>query len=78
MTEFFLQYGLFLAKSITIVLAIVFVVVFIFSFASRGKEKEKIEIKKLNDKYDEMRHTLQLEILPKKDLKKVFKVDKQK
>jgi len=60
------------------VLAIVFVVVFIFSFASRGKEKEKIEIKKLNDKYDEMRHTLQLEILPKKDLKKIFKVDKQK
>jgi len=77
-TEFFLQYGLFLAKSITIVLAIVFVVVFIFSFTSRGKEKEKIEIKKLNDKYDEMRHTLQSEMLPKKELKKVFKEDKQK
>ncbi len=78
MIDFLLQYGLFLAKSITIVLAIVFVVVFIFSFASRGKEKEKIEIRKLNEKFDDMRHALQLEILPKKALKKVFKEDKQK
>ncbi len=78
MAEFFFQYGLFLAKSITLVLAIVFVVVFIFTFASKGKEKEKIEIRKLNEKFDDMRHALQLEILPKKALKKVLKEDKQK
>jgi len=76
--EFFLQYGLFLAKSVTIVLAIVFVIVFIISFATKGREKERIEVRKLNEKFDDMRQTLQMEILPKKALKKVAKEDKQK
>jgi len=77
-TELLLQYGLFLAQSITIVIAIIVVAVLVISLASRNKEREQIEINKLNEKYDDMRQTLQLEILPKNEIKKVLKEDKQK
>ena len=56
MTEFFLNYGLFLAKTATIVAAIVTVVLFIFIMANRKQavKKEFLEVKKLNKKYDDM------------------------
>ena len=77
-TEFFLEYGLFLAKTITILVFVVVVIVLILSLAHKEKDKDKIEIMKLNDKYDELRHALQIEMLPKDELKKVLKADKQK
>jgi len=77
-TEFFLEYGLFLAKTITILASIVVVIVLILSLAHKEKDKDKIEIIKLNDKYDELRHALQMEMLPKDELKKVLKADKHK
>ena len=56
MTEFFFDYGLFLAKTVTIVIAIaaVVLIVFILPRKKHAHEKDSIEIKKLNTKYDNM------------------------
>lgn len=80
MTEFFLNYGLFLAKAATIVLAIVAVVFFIVVMASRKQtdKKESIEIKKLNQKYDDMAMAMNASMLHKEGLKKYLKEEKEK
>ena len=50
MTEFFFNYGLFLAKTVTIVLAIASVVLIFVALAGRrqGDKKEILDGKKLN------------------------------
>lgn len=79
MAEFIIEYGLFLAKTVTIVIAIVIIIVLVFSQSgkSKSKGKERLEIKKLNNKYEEMAHILKMEILPKEELKQAFKKEKQ-
>jgi serine protease SohB len=80
MTEFFLNYGLFLAKTATIVVAIVMVVLFIFIMAGRKQagKKEIIEVKKLNKKYDDMARVMNASMLQKAGLKKYLKEEKAK
>lgn len=80
MSEFFINYGLFLAKTVTIVVAIVAVALF-FSFLSsrkRSGRKESIEIKKLNKKYDDMAMAMNASMLHKEGLKKYLKEEKEK
>ncbi|SFM79924.1 protease SohB [Nitrosomonas communis] len=80
MSEFFINYGLFLAKTVTIVIAIIAVALF-FAFMSNRKrsgKKEFIEIKKLNKKYDDMAMAMNASILHKKGLKKYLKEEKEK
>ncbi|SFI44011.1 protease SohB [Nitrosomonas sp. Nm34] len=80
MSEFFISYGLFLAKTVTIVIAIIAVALF-FAFMSsrkRSGKKEFIEIKKLNKKYDDMAMAMNASILHKKGLKKYLKEEKEK
>ena len=67
--EFLTQYGLFLAKIVTVVIAILVVVGFSFAFSKRHHDDEKLVIKNLNDRYDAMRDSLQSSILSKKELK---------
>jgi serine protease SohB len=80
MTEFFLNYGLFLAKTATIVVAIVMVVLFIFIMAGRKQagKKEIIEVKKLNKKYDDMARVMNASMLQKAGLKKYLKEEKER
>lgn len=67
--EFLSQYGLFLLKSITIVIA--FLVVFAGFFAlSRKKPHTKLEITSLNEQHDELNAQMSREILGKKPEKK--------
>ena len=47
-----MQYGLFLAKTVTIVLAIGVLALLIFSLARRDKGVEGLEVVHLNDKLD--------------------------
>lgn len=76
--HFVSEYGLFLAKIITIVLAIIIVSAFLTAIASRGKSsKEKLRIKKVNKKYLEYKNSLQEEILSKSDFKKTIKEQKK-
>lgn len=85
--EYLYHYGLFLAQAITIVIAIVFV---IGSIAAMGHKESSddpghIEIRKLNDQYDNQAESIKAVILSndeqkaeKKQLKKKKKLDKKK
>lgn len=77
--QFLSTYGLFLAKIVTMVLAILIVVGGVVAILRKGKgaEREKLEIKKLNEKYDELAKTLQLQTLAKADYKKLQREKKQ-
>lgn len=83
MTEFFLNYGLFLAKSATIVISIMAVVLF-FIFvagrkqADRADRKDSIEITKLNNKYDNLAMLMNANMLGKDRLKNYIKEEKEK
>lgn len=80
MTEFFINYGLFLAKTVTIVVAIAVLALF-FAFLSSKKQasrRESIEIKKLNKKYDDMAMAMHANMLHKEGLKKYIKDEKEK
>jgi len=80
MTEFFLNYGLFLAKTATIVAAIVMIVLFLFIMANRKQavKKEFLEVKKLNKKYDDMARVMNAGMLHKAGLKKYLKEEKER
>jgi len=73
--EFINEYGLFLAKAITVVAAILIIFSGVAALSSRNplKSKEHIEVKHLNRAYEEMSFALQTVILPKKAFKKLLK-----
>jgi serine protease SohB len=76
--QFWSVYGLFLAKIITAVVAILIVVGGVFAILRKGKvEKERLEIKKLNEKYDEYAKTLNVELLSKAENKKLVRAEKK-
>jgi len=78
--EFLADYGLFLAKSITLVIAILVVIVGIIAASSRGKREEEgtIQVDYLNDKYDDLEYTLKQAILDDDQLKALQKEEKKK
>ena len=69
------EYALFSAKILTTIVAILLLFLGILGIAARGKEKTKgkLEVKKLNDKYKQMRETLNNAILHKHQLKALMK-----
>lgn len=73
-----MQYGLFLAKTLTLVLAFALMLVMVIS-ASRGRRvnPDTLELTHLNEKYDQMREVMRREILSKKALKREHKTQKQ-
>ena len=79
MSALFAEYGLFLAKTLTIVFAIVAVVTGIILLATRGRDmgREHLEVKKLNQKYDDMAEIVKLSTLDKDQLKKLDKAEKK-
>ena len=84
MVELFMQYGLFLAETITFVIAFVVILAAIAGFSSKNKKSEtgQIETKNLNVEYDSIKESVQLEVLSKPQLKTIEKKrkadDKQK
>lgn len=80
MIEFISNYSLFLAKTMTILLAILLVAIFFMSSSRRmqGGSRDNLEVKKLNKKYDEMAMALNANMLQKNALKKYLKQEKQK
>jgi serine protease SohB len=79
MTDFFYTYGLFLAKTLTAVIAILLTFGGLIAIAAKNKlhSKEKIKITNLGEKYQEMKETLNNETLDKNELKKIKKQEKQ-
>jgi len=85
--EFLSNYGLFLAKAITVVAAILFVVVGIIAAGSRGQKTAEgaIEVNRINDDYDDLEETLKAAVFTEEEfkqeqkrLKKQHKLDKKK
>ena len=81
MTEFLSEYGLFLAKSVTIVIAVLAVVVGIIAASARGKKDSRhgdIQVEHFNDELHEMKEVLEDSILDKDELKAIHKAEKKK
>lgn len=78
MAHFLSEYGIFFAKTLTLVVALFVIVGFFAALVSKGKQKEKIKIRKLNEKYDNMRKILNNAIFTKKELKQHQKQEKKK
>lgn len=79
--EFLSDYGLFLAKSVTIVLAIITVVGGIAAIASRGRktgDHGTVEITHLNEELEEMKQQLEEAVLDRDELKALIKEEKKK
>ncbi len=77
MMEFLFDYGLFLAKALTIVVAIAIVLVLIAGASRRSPRASGLEIKKLNDKFKETAEAMQRAMLNKADWKKHAKAEKK-
>lgn len=74
--EFVAEYGLFLLKAVTIVIAILFVFGGLASLAQRNKRQAthgEIEVEKLNDDFEDMAHRLREAVLPEEVLKREAK-----
>lgn len=78
MSEFLIEYGLFFAKTLTLVAAIVIILVAIIGASKRHKAPEKLTVKHLNGKFEEMKNLLQAELLSPKEWKKLAKEQKAK
>jgi len=78
--EFLSQYGLFLAKSVTVVLAILIVVIGIISATSKARRPDKghIEVQKLNDRFEDMKEALLMAVLDEHELKQRHKAEKKR
>lgn len=78
--EFLTNYGLFLAKAITLVVAILVVVGVIIAMSARHKRSDKgqIEIAKLNDKFDDYRDAMRSMLLDEEEFKEQEKAEKKR
>ena len=73
---YLIEYGMFLAKAITIVIAIVIIISAISSSGGRQRKpgkKGSLKVSRLNDHLEEMRDTLRHSVLDKDDLKLINK-----
>ncbi|MES2626989.1 MAG: protease SohB [Pseudomonadota bacterium] len=79
--EFLTEYGLFLAKTLTLVLAVVFLLIVIVANASRhkgdSKHKGELHVTKINDELERLRDDLRHEVLDDETLKAMAKADKK-
>lgn len=80
MAEFLLNYGMFLAKLGTVVALLLILVLGIFFLYMRARAggDEHLEVKNINQKYEQMQIMLKSAILPKKEFKKTIKEVKAK
>ena len=77
--EFISEYGLFLAKAVTVVVAVLAAAGGVLALSLRQREatRERLEVKSLNEKYDGMLQTLEAAALPKAALKARRKAEKK-
>lgn len=78
--EFLTEYGLFLAKTITFVVAVFVVISLVVSVGGRNKKSEKghIEVTKLNEKFDHLRDSLRDAMLDDEEYKEFEKAEKKR
>jgi len=74
--EFLFEYGLFLAKTVTFVVAVVFIIGVAAAASKKARESGGLVVTSLNDRYRSMIDTLRDAVLPKKALKAFAKTRK--
>ncbi len=69
--EFIAEYGMFLAKTVTAVVALLIIIGAVAAISSRHKAtaKEHVEVKHLNQKFEGMAHLLESATMQKKEMK---------
>ena len=77
MLEALIEYGLFFAKTATLLIALVITLSVIISLGRRDKTAERLMVRNINHKYDTMQQVLEHEALNKKSLKKAHKAHKK-
>jgi len=78
MSDFFLNYGLFLLKTITLVAAIVVVIASAAAASRKAGQAEVLEVENLNKKYQSLVHTLQHAVMKKSEWKSLAKAEKER
>ena len=73
MTEVVLQYGLFLAKTVTVVAALGVLAAIAAGLSRRGRAQERLQVTRLNDRYRDLEQVLKTSILPRKGVKAELK-----
>ena len=75
-----MEYGLFLAKSVTVLVTVVLIVALIVSMGHKGKSSDKghIEVTHLNDKFDSVRDALKDAVFDEEDRKQQVKEQQKK
>jgi len=80
--EFFTEYGLFLAKTLTLLLALLFFIAMIVNTASRHKHEARVKgnivVSKVNDELDDLKEDIRHEILDEDLLKEEAKLEKKR
>ena len=76
MSEFFLEYGLFLAQTVTLVAAVLVVIGFAVANSRKGRDEGGLTVNSLNERYRELTDVIRREVLPKKALKAEMKARK--
>jgi serine protease SohB len=78
--EFLIEYGLFLAKTITFVVAVFVVVSIAVSVGGRNKKSDKghVEVTKLNEKFEHLRDSLRDAMLNDEEYKEFEKAEKKR
>jgi serine protease SohB len=71
--DLLLQYGLFFAKALTVVLAVAAIAFIIVGVSRRGASSSGLEVEKLNDKYRNLSRVLRRAVLSKAEWKKESK-----
>lgn len=77
MSQFFVEYGLFLLKVATIVVAIV-IIIMVAASAGRKASQEGLEVESINKKYKTLASTLRQAVLNKDQQKKEAKLEKKR
>lgn len=67
------QYLLFLGKAVTVVIAVLAVLILIARVRHRHREDDHIEVRKLNEQYEDMGRTMKAAVLSKHEFKKASK-----
>lgn len=77
MMEFLANYGLFLAKAVTLLIFIWLLLSLLISLAHKPQHQDNIEIKNLNRKFDQLKLLMQKSLLSKKQLKALLRQNKK-
>lgn len=77
--EFFSEYGIFLAKSITVLLVVLFIIAAASSAAARNRKSDDKEliVEKLNEKLEDAKKEMEAHVLDKSALKAQRKLEKK-